>query len=70
MIARQGFTGLWTGLGPTLWRDVPFSGIYWTSYEMIKSYWNVTNPGFWCSFFGGAASGCVSSDFLDCSEIF
>lgn len=27
---------LWRGVGPTLWRDVPFSGIYWASYEAWK----------------------------------
>lgn len=34
---------LWTGLLPTLSRDVPFSAIYWFSYEliskMIKAYY-------------------------------
>ena len=32
-----GLSSLWRGLGPTLWRDVPFSGIYWMGYEGIKN---------------------------------
>lgn len=27
---------LYRGLQPTLWRDVPFSGIYWASYECLR----------------------------------
>lgn len=60
MIAREGVTGLWKGLAPTLYRDVPFSGIYWASYESIKSFSNVVNPTFYFSFVAGAMSGCVS----------
>lgn len=36
MIATHGYTSLWRGLTLTMWRDVPFSGIYWLGYESIR----------------------------------
>lgn len=36
MVKAQGLTSLWKGLVLTLWRDVPFSGIYWMSVEVIR----------------------------------
>lgn len=60
LVVQQGVLGLWKGLRATLLRDVPFSGIYWTSYEAIKSFNNVTNPTLMFSFIGGAAAGSVS----------
>ncbi|KAL1453405.1 hypothetical protein WDU94_007545 [Cyamophila willieti] len=37
LIQYHGVPGLWKGLMPTLLRDVPFSGIYWVSYEQLKA---------------------------------
>lgn len=61
LLKQQGVLGLWKGLRATLLRDVPFSGIYWTSYEIIKSVSDVTNPTTMFSFVGGAAAGSVSN---------
>lgn len=73
MLATEGVSGLWRGLGPTVFRDVPFSGIYWAVYESLKVQNNVTVPTFWFSFCGGAISGsvCVSKVFdLSCGVFF
>ncbi|ORY78041.1 mitochondrial carrier domain-containing protein [Leucosporidium creatinivorum] len=35
-LRSEGLASAWRGLPPTLWRDVPFSGIYWAGYEGIK----------------------------------
>lgn len=59
-IEAEGMFGLWRGLGPTLFRDVPFSGIYWMVYESWKAHNGIQVPTFWSSFFGGAFAGSVS----------
>lgn len=60
VMQSQGVLGLWRGLPPTILRDVPFSGIYWTCYEYLKTKYNVGEPTFGFSFMAGAISGSVS----------
>lgn len=60
VVQSQGILGLWRGLPPTILRDVPFSGIYWSCYESIKSHFGVVEPTFGFSFVAGAISGSVS----------
>ncbi|KAJ3286206.1 hypothetical protein HDU79_006646 [Rhizoclosmatium sp. JEL0117] len=66
MIATTGYGAMWRGLAPTLWRDVPFSAIYWVSYEGIRK--SITRSGysedlgeFWTSFVTGATAGTFAA---------
>ncbi|CAG8454900.1 6834_t:CDS:10 [Acaulospora colombiana] len=36
MVKVNGISSLWRGLESSLFRDVPFSALYWTGYEMLK----------------------------------
>lgn len=58
LVQTNGFQSLWRGLGPTLWRDVPFSGFYWASYETWKRmFLRHGYDGAWVAFISGAVSG-------------
>jgi solute carrier family 25 protein 39/40 len=62
IVRRQGAGFLWRGLGPTLWRDVPFSGIYWASYEGLKGrFARQGRSGAWVAFISGALSGTTAA---------
>jgi solute carrier family 25 protein 39/40 len=37
MVGTEGVFSLWRGLTLTLWRDVPFSAIYWWGYEATRN---------------------------------
>ena len=66
----EGPLSLWRGLSATLWRDVPFSGIYWAGYEGIRrlltgkgmgevSHGDNFSKTFSSAFVSGAGSGMV-----------
>ena len=62
-VQSQGIPVLWRGLAPTLWRDVPFSAIYWTLYERIgamRETKTVADTMSW-AFVSGASAGMVSA---------
>lgn len=59
---------LYKGLVPTLWRDVPFSAIYWASYEHFRRVYSrwlpaPQNPAdhFALSFAAGATAGSIAA---------
>lgn len=62
LVQLNGFPVMWRGLGATLWRDVPFSGIYWASYEAWKSALGRRgHQGASAAFFSGAFSGIIAA---------
>ena len=72
-VQSEGLKVLWRGLQPTLWRDVPFSAIYWSILEPSKSYLNrkyssstkASNSiiSFSCGAFAGAIAAAITTPF-------
>ncbi|OWF43693.1 solute carrier family 25 member 40-like [Mizuhopecten yessoensis] len=64
MVRQEGVLTLWMGLGPTLFRDVPFSALYWFGYESFKSMLQkirgTIEINFWDNFVSGAAAGSIA----------
>lgn len=68
LVRAHGIRHLWRGLGSTLWRDVPFSGVYWASYEGMKGYLEKrgrSGPSlaFICGATSGTAAALLTSPF-------
>jgi hypothetical protein len=62
LVRAHGVGHLWRGLGPTLWRDVPFSGLYWATYEGMKHYLEKRGrSGPSLAFICGASSGTAAA---------
>jgi solute carrier family 25 protein 39/40 len=68
LVRAHGVRHLWRGLEPTLWRDVPFSGLYWASYEGMKQHLEKrgrSGPSlaFICGATSGTAAALLTSPF-------
>lgn len=62
LVRQHGNLHLWRGLGATLWRDVPFSGLYWAGYELCKRSLNKSGyEGAGVAFVSGALSGTTAA---------
>eukprot|EP01004_Peranema_trichophorum_P003823 NODE_2788_length_1493_cov_44.000000_g2408_i0.p1 GENE.NODE_2788_length_1493_cov_44.000000_g2408_i0~~NODE_2788_length_1493_cov_44.000000_g2408_i0.p1 ORF type:complete len:348 (-),score=63.76 NODE_2788_length_1493_cov_44.000000_g2408_i0:319-1362(-) len=62
----SGFSSLWSGVRATLWRDIPFSIIYWLGYESTKEYLDSskfipTKYGILSPFMAGSAAGIIAT---------
>ncbi|CAM9686088.1 unnamed protein product, partial [Choristocarpus tenellus] len=45
VVREEGVMALWRGVGTTMWRDVPFSVIYWVGYENSKNLLTCSGSG-------------------------
>mmetsp|Transcript_25048 Transcript_25048/g.80772 ORF Transcript_25048/g.80772 Transcript_25048/m.80772 type:complete len:305 (+) Transcript_25048:1-915(+) len=59
IVAREGVTGMWRGLGPNLLGVVPARSIYFGCYTFLKERLAPVLPGNLPAFASAAMSGCV-----------
>ncbi|KAL4707281.1 hypothetical protein ACJJTC_019819 [Scirpophaga incertulas] len=64
VVKYQGYQGLFRGLSSTLLRDVPFSGLYWTTFETTKRIFHKPDSEkntFLFNFFCGSVAGSLAA---------
>ncbi|GIZ05313.1 solute carrier family 25 member 39 [Caerostris extrusa] len=59
LVKVRGYLSLWHGWVPTTLRDVPFSAIYWTTYEQLKLL--TPDPSSFKFFIFGATAGTIAA---------
>jgi solute carrier family 25 protein 39/40 len=66
-VKSGGMRALWRGLGPTLWRDVPFSVVYWAAYDAasrkLRGDQKTQKSAFGTAFVAGAGAGAIATAF-------
>jgi len=60
-LEMEGIRGLWKGYSATLYRDVPFSAIYWPCYELFKGLTLSEEHQFGATFVSGAMAGTIAA---------
>jgi solute carrier family 25 protein 39/40 len=60
-VRSYGILGLWKGYSATLYRDVPFSAIYWPFYEAFRNALVSDEHLFGSSFVAGILAGSIAS---------
>jgi solute carrier family 25 protein 39/40 len=56
-----GVKSLWAGLAPTIWRDAPFSAVYWTTFEALRRMDSGISNQFVIDFVAGATGGMLAA---------
>ncbi|CAF0730755.1 unnamed protein product [Rotaria sp. Silwood1] len=70
-LSEEGPRVLWKGLLPTLWRDIPFSMIYWFNYETFRAYVvrsNITVDAY-ATFLCGALAGSIAATLTTPADV-